>query len=272
MIYIVLVLIIILIYFLMIMPNLNKKRKNKMSPFEKTYIAHRGLFNNVDIPENSIPAFKKAIEYDYGIELDVQITTDKKLVVFHDADLFRICGINKKVTECSYEELLSYDLLNTQYKIPLFEDVLNLLNDKVPLIVEIKPEGPCIETCDRAIKMLNKYDLDYIVESFNPLVIYHLKHKYPDIIRGQLAYDMLKDPKNKENLFIKFICTNLLTNFLTKPDFIAYDIKARKKLSFKLISKIYKGECVAWTLKDQKTLDECKNDYQQFIFDSFIPK
>ena len=268
----ILLLIIVVIYFLMILPNLNKNRIVSMKSFEEVYIAHRGLFNNKDIPENSLTAFKKAIENNYGIELDVQITTDKKLVVFHDASLKRMCGIDKKLTDCSYEELLTYNLLDTNEKIPLFKDVLDVLNKDTPLIVEIKAEGPCLETCEEAVQILKTYDRDYTMESFNPLVVNYLRKNHPEIIRGQLAYNMLKDKENKYNIIIKFICTYMLENFITKPDYIAYDITNTSNLSFKIISKFYKGECVAWTIKNEEQLSLAKKYYQQYIFDSFIPK
>ncbi len=265
-------LIIVVLYLLMIKPNLNKKRIASMKAFEDVYIAHRGLFNNLDVPENSLASFKKASINGYGIELDVQITTDNKLVVFHDASLKRMCGINKKLTDCSYDELMTYNLLNTEYKIPLFKDVLDLLNKDVPLIVEIKAEGPCIKTCEEAIKLLKKYDLNYTMESFNPLVVNYLRKNHPEIIRGQLAYNMLKDKNSKANIITKFICTYLLENFITRPDYVAYDIKNVSNLSFKIISRLYGGECVAWTIKNNKQLQLAKKYYQQYIFDSFIPE
>jgi len=255
----------------MIMPNLDRKRIKKMESFESVYLTHRGLFNNLDIPENSIKAFKGTVIYGYGTELDVQLTTDNKLVVFHDASLLRMCGIDKKLTDCSYEELLQYNLLDTNEKIPLFKDVLDLLKEDTPLVVEIKPEGDCIRTCEETVKMLKTYDRNYTMESFSPFVVKYLKDKHPEIIRGQLAYNMMIDDASKENKLIKFICTNLLANFITKPDYVAYDIENMNNLSFRIISKIYKGECVAWTCKSNKDLLKAKQYYKQFIFDSFIP-
>ena len=163
-------------------------------------------------------------------------------------------------------------MVNTEHKIPLFEDVLKELDKDTPLIVEIKPEGPCIETCDLSVEMLKNYDLNYVMESFNPLVVYHLKKYHPEIIRGQLAYNMFKDKKNTANMFVKFAGTNLLANFLTKPDFVAYDIRNKNNLSFNIVSRLYKAECVAWTVKNQSMLEDCDGLYQQIIFDSFIPK
>ena len=259
----------IILYLLMILPNLS--RKDKMKSFENVYIAHRGFFNNVDIPENSLSAFKKAVENNYGIELDVQMTKDGKLVVFHDESLKRICGIDKKLTDCNLVELLNYNLLNTNKKIPLLKDVLDVLNKDTPLIIEIKPEGECIKTCEKTIELLKTYDRNYTIESFNPLVVGYLRKYHKEIIRGQLAYNMLKDKEEKSNVLRKFNCTYLLENFLTRPDYIAYDINNMNNLSFKIISKLYKGECVAWTIKNEEQLKESRKYYQQFIFDSFTP-
>ena len=271
MIIMIVVLVLTIVYLWMIMPNLNRERINSMKSFERVYIAHRGLFNNDNIVENSLLAFKKAKENSYGIELDVQLTSDNKLVVFHDESLKRICGIDKNLRDCSYVELLNYNLLNTNDKIPLFKDVLDVLDKNVPLIVEIKSEGDPIKTCDEAIKLLKEYDLNYTVESFSPIVVLHLKRKYKDIIRGQLAYNMLKDENDKSSLWVKFRCTYLLNNYLTRPDYVAYDIKNINNLSFKIVSKLYKGECVAWTIKNKEQLEESRKYYQQFIFDSFRP-
>lgn len=269
---IVIVLIIIMLYLLAIMPNMNKSRKEQMASFEDVYLTHRGLFNNQDIPENSTKAFKETVKGGYGTELDVQLTLDNKLVVFHDASLLRMCGVDKKLTDCNYDDLQQYKLLNTQETIPLFSEVLDLLKEDTPLVVEIKSEGDCIKTCEEAIKMLQTYKRNFTMESFNPKVVRYLKKKHPEIIRGQLAYNMLIDKKSKTNILIKFVCTNLLLNFITKPDYVAYDIKNMNNLSFRLVSKLYKVECVAWTCKCEDDIDKAKRYYQQFIFDSFVPR
>ena len=265
----VLILIIIFIYLYSIKPN--NARKQALLPYHKKYIAHRGFYNNEDVPENSLLAFKKAVENDYGIELDIQLTTDDQLVVFHDTSLQRMCGIDKNLVDRSYKELQEYSLLNTKHKIPLFSDVLKCLKKDTPLIIEIKSDGRYIETTKKVVQMMKNYDGLYNIESFNPLVVKYLKDNEPDIIRGQLSYNYLIDKNSKINLFLKFIATNLLFTFYSKPDYIAYDINNMHNLSFKIISKIYKAECVAWTVKSKKELEKARQYYQIFIFDSFIP-
>lgn len=268
MIVVLILIILILLYLFMIKPNTS--RKEAMKAYEKVFIAHRGLFNNVDVPENSLLAFKKAVEGDYGIELDVQMTTDNKLVVFHDVSLKRMTGIDKKLTDCSYDELLSYNLLDTNEKIPLFTDVIKLLKKETPLVIEIKPEGRAIETVKGVVEVMRSYDGLYNIESFNPKVIYYLRKNEPQIIRGQLAFDYFRE--GDLNIILKFILSFLLANFLTRPDYIAYDHKSSYNLSFRLCSKLFKGECVAWTIKSEDELKIAGKYYQQFIFDSFIPK
>lgn len=262
-----LILFIILLYLFLIKPNTS--RKECMKPYEDTLICHRGFFNNIDIPENSIKAFKKAVNNNYGIELDIQLTTDNKLVVFHDVSLERMTGINKKLTDCDYDELLQYKLLETNETIPLFSDVLKVLKKDTPLIIEIKPEGRCIETVKGVVEMMKDYDGLFNIESFNPKVVKYLKDNEPQIIRGQLSENHFKNRNN--NFFINLVLTYLLTNVLTRPDYVAYDIKSMNNISFRLISKLFKGECVAWTVKSKTQLKETRKYYQQFIFDSFIP-
>ena len=136
---VIILIVFILLYLFLIFPNIS--RKEALKPYTERYVAHRGLFNNKDVPENSLKAFRKAVESGYGIELDVQLTTDDRLVVFHDVSLYRMTGIDKNLTDCSYEELLTYHLLDTDEKIPLFSDVLKVLQPDTRLIIEIKPEG-----------------------------------------------------------------------------------------------------------------------------------
>ena len=270
MIIIYILLFIMILYLFLIAPKTD--RKDQMKPYEQAYIAHRGLFNNKDIPENSIPAFKKAVENGYGIELDVQLTSDDQLVVFHDESLKRLTGIDKQLIDCDFNELQQYKLLDTDEKIPLFSEVLKVLSKDTPLVVEIKPEGRYIETARRTVEMMKSYDGLYNMESFNPLVVRYLKKNHPEIVRGQLAYDSLKDKNNKASFPIRFVTTYLMMNFLSRPDYVAYDCRSTSNLSFRLASKLFKAECVAWTIKSQKELEENRKYYQCFIFDSFIPE
>ena len=101
-------------------------------------IAHRGIFDNETVPENSIPAFKKAIKENIPIELDVQLTKDNVLVVFHDDNLSRMTGKDIDIQKVNYSEIKDVKLLNTNEVIPTFEEILKLVDNKVLLNIEIK--------------------------------------------------------------------------------------------------------------------------------------
>lgn len=250
----------------------NTRRREQMQPFEKVMIAHRGFFDNeTEYPENSLPAFQRAVEAGYGIELDVQLTTDNRLVVFHDETLQRMCGFDKKLTECSYDELKHYRLAKSDEKIPLFDEVLKVIDGKVPLIVEVKSEGDWKKTTQLMAERMDSYRGCYCMESFHPFAVKWFKDHRPEIIRGQLSTNYFKDKINRK-WYEKFLLSNLMLNFLTKPDFIAYNHLWKKDFSYTLCRKLFKPENVAWTIKNQKELEEAEKTFDVIIFDSFIPK
>ena len=269
--YVVLIVILVLIvlYFLAIKPRLSSQKQ--WAPFKGVYYAHRGLHDNEsEAPENSLPAFKKAVKAGYGIELDVQLTKDRVPVVFHDFTLERACGKPGKVYEYTYEELQQFPLFQSNERIPKFEEVLKVVDGKVPLIVEIKLEWMDLTVCAFVDKLLKEYKGMYCIESFNPLVLTWYRRYHNDVLRGQLSDAFLKEGEYRGVLY--WILQNLLLNWMTKPDFVAYNHKYADNLSRRLCRKLYKNMAAAWTIKSQQELEAAKEEFDVFIFDSFIPK
>ena len=248
----------------------NKRRSLFMSRFTQPFIAHRGLFKNPEIPENSLPAFANAVKEGYGIELDVQLTADNKLVIFHDDTLKRMCGDERLLRDLDFSELKKMRLLGGKEQIPLFTEVLDLINGKVPLVVEIKPEGRYRETVKRAVSVLKKYKGIYCIESFNPFVLVWLKKHHPEILRGQLSTDFKKDGDEHPHP-LQFILSNMFFNFLARPDFIAFNHKHSGRLSFQICTKLFKSLNAAWTVQSEKDLKNARKYFEFFIFDSFTP-
>lgn len=264
------VIVIDFIYIFAILPHMSKRPDVK--EICTRYYAHRGLHdNNTNEPENSMPAFKKAIEAGYGIELDVQLTKDDLVVVFHDESLKRVCNKEGNVRDYTYIELQELTLLNSEEKIPLFSDVLKEVNGKIPLIVEIKIHENIELVCKNVNHELKDYKGPYVMESFHPLAVAWYKKNRPDILRGQLSSNFKKD-KVEKYLPSYFFVEHLLLNFLAKPDFIAYCHKYPNATSFSICTKWFKAIPVAWTLKSQEELDQCKDAFQIYIFEGFIPK
>lgn len=262
-------LIIMILYLVFIIPSFREK---EVLRFCKRNYAHRGLHTiSNSIPENSLRAFRRAVKYGYGIELDIQITKDEKLVVFHDFLLSRACDIDCHVWEKTYEELQELSLFGTRERIPLLTEVLEVVSGQVPLIVEIKLPSRNTRTCVLLNEIMSQYTGDYCIESFNPFAVIWYRKNCPGVVRGQLAANFFAtDPDNSS--FYNFIGKNMLLNFLSRPDFISFRYKDRHCLSFQLIRRLYSAPTFAWTVRNKKTYEEITGEFDSFIFEFFKPE
>ena len=213
--------------------------------------------DNKTIYENTLEAFKLSIEKGYIIELDIRLTKDKKVVVFHDSNTKRLIKKSKIVEESTYQELNSQDI----FHIPLLEEVLSLVSGKVPLLIEIKPSTKSGEIEELAMKHLNKYKGKFAIQSFSPRVLYWFKRNYPNILRGQLSQ---KYKKQKLSSTYKFILSNMLLNTITKPNFISYKYN---ELSPNKINKYKKKKIrvIGWTITNEREFKHYKQYYDNLI-------
>ena len=233
--------------------------------------AHRGLYDNEHgIPENSMAAFRRAVDKGYGIELDVHLTADNQLVVFHDDTLTRMCGMNKKISSFLYSDLMQLRLLGTEEGIPLFKDVLELIDGKVPLIIELKVNGSNQNLlCPLVWQLLSRYKGDYCIESFHPFVLQWFKRHEPQVVRGQLSCNFFKE--NPHCDIVLFLMSNLMTNFFTHPDFIAYKYLDLDNPAVIYNRKLFHIMTVVWTIPGKPTYDRFKNKVDVMIFEGFEP-
>lgn len=259
------VIIVLFVYVFMVAPRMFHRPKKK-NFFGKHY-AHRGLFDNDSYaPENSIPAFKKAVEAGYGIELDVQLSKDGKVVVFHDANLERMCGIDGNVWEYDLEQLSGMKLAASNERIPTLEQVLRIVDGKVPLIIEYKLDVVQTNVCKKAEEILQKYKGTYCIESFHPLALLWYRKNRPKVMRGQLAMEFWKEEKYSGNpLFV--MLSFMFTNFVARPDFIAYKHSDAANLS-RRVCRWLGAVSVAWTIKSVDEYEKAKDKFDLFIFDN----
>lgn len=233
--------------------------------------AHRGLHDgNCEVPENSLHAFQLAVENGYGMELDVQLTADGQLVVFHDKTLKRVCGIDLALHTLTYEQLKLYPLPDGTI-IPLFSQVLDLVDGKAPIIVEVKYHGDVTANARAAHKALENYRGAYCVESFHPLAMYYFRKNAPETLRGQLASGG-RYSKGESSLAVHLAMKYLLVNVLSRPHFVAYSVPEDKNPAMWLMKNLFKPLLAAWTIRDQYTLDQCKGVYDYPIFELFTPE
>lgn len=231
--------------------------------------AHRGLHGQ-GVPENSMAAFRAALEGGYGIELDVHLLKDGNLAIMHDSDLLRTTGCQGKIEDLTTSQLQNYHLEGTEETIPTFRQVLDLYDGKFPLVVELKvSDNNYAALTEAACKMLDGYHGVYCLESFDPRCLLWLKKHRPDLIRGQLTENYFKT-KNKLPVILKVILGKNLGNFLTKPDFVAYRYRDRKStLSNRLCMNRMAG--VSWTLISQEEFDTAVSEGWIPIFEGFRP-
>lgn len=260
----------LLLYLYAICPRLTKRKQ--MHPYLHTAWAHRGLHSSVEhIPENSLPAFKAAIAEGYGIELDVHRSKDGKLVVFHDDTLIRMCNQEGRIEAYTWVQLSAFTLQDTTEQIPLFSQVLSLVNGQVPLLIEIKlPDKNCA-ICEALWEELKDYSGPYLIQSFNSLALRWFRKHHPDVLLGQLSNNLLLS-NPEQNMILRFFVTHLLSNFYCRPDFISYKYKDRHNLGLWLNQHLFGAPVAMWTLRTPEAIRHSKDLVDMYIFENIEKK
>lgn len=236
-----------LVLFLVAPARADKRRKG---PFWGRNIAHRGLHKeDRSIPENSLPAFRLAAENGYGIELDVQLTADNEVVVFHDDLLDRVCGVEGRLSDLSWGELQRLRLFGTAERIPLLSEVLECVGPRVPIVLELKRGSRNELLCRKTLAILDRFRPTVCIESFDPFIVRWFRKHAPDLMRGQLS-SQARDLAESTDRLSAFCLSRLLTNFLARPHFIAYRT-GKKPLTVRLCQRMGAMK-VLWTSTDWK--------------------
>ncbi len=260
------------------MLSMMTKRRPKSGFYAKlgdVHYAHRGLHAiHAGIPENSLRAFRLAVNNGYGAELDVRMSHDGRLVIMHDESLKRTTGANANVSGVTEQVLGQLTLEGTREKVPYLEDVLPLFDGKTPLLIEIKTENNNhVELTRKVVNLLKQYpSLDYMIESFDPRVLMWLRKHRPDIIRGQLRENLFRDENSTLNPLLKFALTNMMGNFLSKPDFVACKYEEREELAPGLCRKLWGPQFFWWVVRSQEVADELADQEDKIIFEGFAAK
>lgn len=239
--------------------------RRQRAPFMGMNFAHRGLHSrDKSVPENSIAAFRLAARAGYGVELDVHLSKDGQVVVFHDDTLERVCGVSGRVEDYSYAQLLQFRLCGTEERIPLFSEVLGVIRGQGPIILEVKDGPSNRELCRKVLAQLDGYRGSVCIESFNPLIVSWFRFHARDLVRGQLAmpakdYGGMKKP-------LPFILSHCLMNFIARPQFIAYKI-GPQPLTVKLAQWLGAMK-VGWTSHEPRN----EKGRDAVIFEFYKPK
>ncbi len=262
--YIIIFIILCSVFLFLIFPATRKHRDRAV--LNGLYIAHRGLHDIAKgIPENSLAAFKAAIEQGFAIENDIHLTKDGQVVVFHDNDMKRMCSLDRKIKDMTLEEIKKLRLLNTSFTVPTLKECLEVIDGKVPLLIEFKYDGNSKALCEKANEILSEYKGKYFVQSFYPQNLYWYRRHRKDICRGQLSCSF------KGEAFYKKISGCLLFNFISRPDFVSYDHNDENHLCRRLVTRLGAFP-VGWTFTSQEALNKNIKHFKTYIFENFIPK
>lgn len=231
--------------------------------------AHRGLHDEKR-PENSMGAFEAAAAHGYGIELDVRISSDDEVVVFHDDDLRRMTGQAGSVETTAAETLTQMQLSETNERIPALKDVLALVNGRVPLLVEIKStmvRWPRLE--EKTLELLRQYRGRYALQSFSPMAVWWYRKNDHCDLRGQLSSRFSPRLADVPRI-LQFLVQHLLTDFLTRPNFISYEKDGLKAPVLRLI-RLARVPVLAWTVRSAKEAEQAAPLCSTIIFEGFCP-
>lgn len=221
-------------------------------------IAHRGLHND-KIGENTILSFEKAISKKYIIELDLNLTSDNEVVVYHDSNLKRLTGIDKNINDLTYNEIKKITLKTGEH-IPKFSEVLKVIDGKVPLLIELKIDNKVGALEREVVKYLDNYEGKFAIQSFNPLTLYWFKKHRKNYIRGQLV-----TLEYSFNFITNFVCKHMVLNPLTKPDFISIN---KKRLPNQKIRNKY--ILIGWTIRNESEFNKYRNYCDNLICEKIL--
>jgi len=247
-----------------------KSEKSQYSKFAGRNYTHRGLYTkDQTVPENSLKAFELSCEADYGIEFDVHLMRDGTLAICHDNDVFRVCGEHKMLSEMTFDELKKLRLFETDECIPTLSEMLEVVSGRVPLIVELKVDGNNYNELASAVwSVLKDYKGLYCIESFDPRAVAWFNRHQQNVYRGQLcsSYESLKRSAPKLGAFA---VSHMLSNFLTRPHFIAHS-REKKSIPVRLC-ELMGARSFVWANDDESKTSEYQLNNDGVIFEFYKP-
>lgn len=235
---------------------------NSISWIKSRPLAHRGLFDNKEVAENSATSIKRAIDANFAIELDVNVSGDGKAIVFHDETLSRMTSSDGYVSNCTLDEIKSHPLLKSGDCVLSLPEALKLVGGKVPVLLDIMPSSrPNFEAS--ILEGLTGYTGEIAICSSNPFTLEWFKLNAPSIKRGQRVSAFRKE---KPTFAKKRLLKKMKYNNLSEPNFVVLKIEDYKKCGYKKIVK--SGlPVVLYSVKNKKELNKAKDLSLNFVFE-----
>jgi len=227
-------------------------------------IAHRGLHDD-NVPENSMAAFDAAIEAGLPIEIDVQLTRDKVPVVYHDDHFHRLTGLKKRVTKAMYQVVSALKLADTDEDVPTFKEVLDFIDGRVPLLIEIKRNKGSRGIERIVLDVLKDYKGEFAIQSFHPMALRKVRKIDPSIYCGLLSSKL---SEMKMLRIKKAAVRNARLFFLAKPDFVSFEINSFPNDRVKRFREELKLPILGWTIKTKEDIERALEFCDGIIFEN----
>jgi glycerophosphoryl diester phosphodiesterase len=232
-----------------------------------TPIAHRGLHNEI-LPENSLGAIERAIQLGFPVEIDVQVSADGRAVVFHDWNLLRLTGFDSRVRLTSAAKIATLSLAGGSERIPLLEDVLDLISGRQPVIVEIKNrKRPCALEPEVS-RILSTYQGDVAIHSFNPFSLGWFRRNHPGLCRGQISCSFDTDDMAA---WKKLILAHYGMNWMSRPQFISHHLKQLPGIVPALLRRLFGMPLLTWTVRNAEEETAALRRADNFFFEHYVP-
>ena len=259
------------IYAFLIMPRVADAADMEL---QSTDYARGGLWNKT-IPKNSMPAFQNALIRGYGIETSVSLSRDGKVFAFRDDDLCRLCGVNGYISDYTSTQISKLSIGTTSLSIPRLEEVFELVGGKVPLLIEIKGKASnkkeYTELCRKTAELLDTYDGAFAIESENPFVLSFFKQYRPRFARGQMVSGYRAYRKKGYGKFLSFSLSHMLTNPISRPDFLVPEGKHMSSFEVFVITKLFRAKGFVRTVRNEKALALIREKNMFAIFEMIRP-
>lgn len=238
-------------------------------------IAHRGLHDGgAGRPENSLPAFEQAVTWQIPIELDVQLATEKLLVVIHDVDVERVAGEKIRVASLTRSDLKRLRLGTSGEPIPTLADALKTVNGRVPIVLDLRrwDRGSGAELADAVLDQIGGYRGPLALQSFDPRIVARLKRRLNSWANGELPIGQVSGLLRSAGPVTAAVGRTMITNFLTRPDYISYELAALPSRYARYWRERRHIPLIAFTAKSIDDQDIAAKFSDNVFFEGYIPE
>lgn len=239
-------------------------KEGKDLSWMKGYCAHRGLHNKeMGVEENSPSAFQLAIDAGLNIEMDIRITKDEQLIVFHDGDGKRMLKIEENIENLTLTDILTANIGSSQDKVMTFREFLEMVSGNVGLIIEIKATSKNDRVCQLCSETLDGYSGNFSICSFRPEIVRWFAKNRKHFIRGQLIENILTD--KRYTWIVRILQTFNGFAFLVRPNFLSVEYRHARFFTW---IRMFGGILSVWTIRDQKSMDKYRQKADAIIFEN----